>query len=43
MNLNAPTVRENCSCIYSKRHLVRARTRNLPMAVLWLMPNVTTT
>jgi hypothetical protein len=36
MNLNAPTVRENCSCIYSKRHLVRARTRNLPMAVLWL-------
>ena len=36
MNLNAPTARENCSCIYSKRHLVRARTRNLPMAVLWL-------
>jgi polyisoprenoid-binding protein YceI len=36
MNLNAPTVRENCSCIYSKRHLVRARTRNLPTAVLWL-------
>ena len=36
MNLNALTMRENCSCIYRKRHLVRARTRNLPMAVLWL-------
>ena len=36
MNLNALTVRENCSCIYGKRHLARARTRNLPMAVLWL-------
>jgi polyisoprenoid-binding protein YceI len=36
MSLNALTVRENCCCIYGKRYLARARTRNLPMAVLWL-------